>query len=499
MDQIDRSERTFRRGCVIGEKTVALSMFSIETNNSSHRVTQYLRQLASASQPGARLPSVRDLMRDLSVSPVTVQRAIDALVQAGLIEARPGQGTFVREREASSPAPAAPDFGWQSLALGSPRGRADGLNALLRMPRPGVMALNLGYLPDETLPHALLSAAGGRALRRPGIWARVPIEGLEALRAWFASETGDAYLPSEVTICPGTQAANAAAFRALAQPGDPVIVESPTYTGAIAAAANAGLRLVPVPMDEDGVRPDLLEQAFARTGARLFYCQPTFSNPTGAVLSPARREAVLDIVTRAGAFLIEDDWARDFSLEGEPPAPLARADRNGHVVYIRSLTKCAAPGLRIGAICARGAALERLRMARLTDDFSVPGLMQETALQLVTAASWPKHLKALRAELKHRRDLLVAAVRAELGEATIAHVPAGGLHLWAALPPGLSDAAVARRAAAEDVLVGSGRFWFPAEATAPYLRLSFAGAKPDWITEAVRRLGQIIATEAAAA
>ncbi|MCB8875273.1 aminotransferase-like domain-containing protein [Acidisoma silvae] len=474
-------------------------MFSIETNNSTARVTQHLRQLADAAQPGARLPSVRDLMRDLGVSPVTVQRAIDILVQSGLIEARPGQGTFVREGRRAAEAAAAADFGWQSLALGSPRTRSDGLQSLLRMPKPDVMALSLGYLPEETLPQALLSAAGGRALRRPGVWARVPIEGLEALRAWFAAQTGDAYAASEVTICPGTQAANASAFRALAQPGDPVIVESPTYTGAIAAATSAGLRLVPVPMDEDGIRPDLLEQAFARTGARLFYCQPTFSNPTGAVLSPARRKAVLDIVTRAGAFLIEDDWARDFALDGDPPPPLASADRNGHVVYIRSLTKCAAPGLRIGAICARGAALERLRMARLTDDFSVPGLMQETALQLVTAASWPKHLKALRAELRRRRDLLVTAVRAELGEAALDHVPAGGLHLWVALPPGKSDADIARRAAAEDVLVGSGRFWFPAEPTGPFLRLSFAGAKPEWIGEAVHRLGRIIATETTAA
>ena len=486
-----------RRGCVIAEKTVALSMFSIETNNSTGRVTQHLRQLIDAAQPGARLPSVRDLMRELGVSPVTVQRAIDILVQSGLIEARPGQGTFVRERTRATESEAPPDFGWQSLALGSPRTRADGLMSLLRMPKADVMALNLGYLPEETLPLTLLSAAGARALRRPGVWARGPIEGLEALRAWFAAETGHAYTAAEVTICPGTQAANTAAFRALAQPGDPVIVESPTYTGAIATAASAGLRLVPVATDEHGVRPDLLEQAFARTGARLFYCQPTFANPTGTVLSPARREAVLDIVSRAGAFLIEDDWARDFALDGEPPPPLASTDRNGHVVYIRSLTKCAAPGLRIGAICARGAALERLRMARMTDDFSVPGLMQETALQLVTAPSWPKHLKALRAELKLRRDLLAMAIRTELPDCTLTHFPAGGLHFWIALPPDRSDADIARRAAAEDVLVGSGRFWFPAEATAPHLRLSFAGAKPEWIPEAIQRLGRVIATEVA--
>ncbi|HTI03016.1 MAG TPA: PLP-dependent aminotransferase family protein [Acidisoma sp.] len=467
-------------------------MSSMEMNNSSHRVTQYLRDCAIGAAPGTRLPSVRDIMRTYRVSPVTVQRAIDTLAEAGLIEARPGQGTFVREQQVASARPDA-DYGWQSLALGSPRAVADGLNSLLRMPMPDVMALNLGYLPEESLPLAQLAAAGGRALRRPGVWARVPIEGLEALRAWFASQAGDAFTPGEVTICPGTQAANAAAFRALAQAGDPVLIESPSYTGAIAAALAAGLRLIPVPTDEEGVRPELLEEAFVRTGARLFYCQPTFSNPTGAVLSPARRRSVLDILGRAGAFLIEDDWARDFALEGEPPPPLAQDDAHGHVVYIRSLTKSAAPGLRIGAICARGAALERLRMARLVDDFSVPGLMQETALQLVTAPGWPRHLRALRAELRHRRDLLAAAVTRHLGPGALRRIPAGGLHLWMSLPPGVSDLDIARRAAAASVLVGAGRHWFPAEAPSPYLRLSFAGARPDWIETAVGTLAALIA------
>jgi DNA-binding transcriptional MocR family regulator len=466
-------------------------MSSMETNNSSQRVTQYLRGVARGSPPGSRLPSVREIMRTLQVSPVTVQSALDVLAQSGVIEARPGQGTFVREQR-ETPRPAA-DYGCQSLALGSARAGSGGLSSLLVMPAPATKALNIGYLPEESLPVALLAAAGARALRRPGIWARVPVEGLEALRAWFATETGGAYAAKEVTICPGTQAALAAAFRALAQPGDPVLVESPTYSGAIAAARAAGLRLVPVPMDRDGVRPELLEEAFARTGARLFYCQPSFANPTGAVLSAARRAAVLAAVTRAGAFLIEDDWAHDFALDGEPPPPMAQADPHGHVVYVRSLSKCVAPGMRIGAICARGAALERLRMARLVDDFSVPGLMQETALQLVTAPSWPKHLRALRADLRQRRDHLATAVRAQLGPDALPDIPAGGLHLWVALPPGTADDQVAAEAAARGVLVSAGRHWFPAEAPGPHLRLSFAGARPEWVADAVACLVDILA------
>jgi DNA-binding transcriptional MocR family regulator len=463
----------------------------METDNSNERVTQHLRGLAAVQSPESRLPSVRDLMRELRVSPVTVQRALDRLAHEGVLEARPGQGTFVAGRPAPDVTPA--DLGWQSIALGPARGSSAALQSLCVVPSDQVRALNAGYLPASLQPTALLAAAAARAMRRPGIWSRMPVEGLPALRGWFAAETGGAYQPHEVTICPGTQAANGAAFRALAAQGDPVLVESPTYLGAIAAAQGAGLRLVPVPTDADGVRPDLLAEAFRSTGARLFYCQPSLANPTGSVLPPARRAAVMDTVIKAGAFLIEDDWARDFHLDDNAPPPLlAASDRDGHVVYVRSITKCAAPGLRIGAICAHGAALERLRAARLTDDFFVPGILQETALQLLTAATWPRHLRRLRMELRQRRDALAASVRQHFGADCLARVPSGGLHLWLRLPDGVSDVDVERRAAGEGILVSAGRHWYPAEPPAPYLRLSFAGAHPDWIGLCIEQLAGLV-------
>jgi DNA-binding transcriptional MocR family regulator len=249
---------------------------------------------------------------------------------------------------------------------------------------------------------------------------------------------------------------------------------------------------VPVPTDSNGVRPDLLAEAFRLTGARVFYCQPSYSNPTGSVLAHERRADVLAATATAGAFLIEDDWARDFALDGDPPPPLAPDDPNGHVVYIRSLTKCAAPGLRVGAICAQGAALERLRAARLVDDFFVPGILQETALQLITAPSWPRHLRHLRAALRTRRDILAAAMRRHLGVDCLPHLPAGGLHLWVSLPDGVSDRQVEQQAAAHGILVSAGRHWYPAEPTASYLRLSFAGVQTEWVESCVAELAALI-------
>lgn len=470
-------------------------MSFMQTDNSVERVTQHLRALAAGGTAGARLPSVRELMRALKVSPVTVQRALERLAREGVLEARPGQGTFV----AGAPKLAAPaaDLAWQGVALGPGRGGAEGLQFLAALPPPGARRLNVGYLPEEMQPLPLLAAAASRALRRPGVWSRLPPEGLEPLRAWFAAEAGGAYAPHEVTICPGTQAALSAAFRALARPGDSVLMESPTYVGALAAARAAGLQPVPVPTDADGVRPELLEEAFRRSGARLFYCQPTYGNPTGAVLPSDRRAAVLEIAARRNAFLIEDDWARDFHLEpGAPPPPLAAADWDGHVVCVRSLTKCAAPGLRIGAVCARGAVLERLRAARLVDDFFVPGVMQETALQLVTAASWPRHGREMRASLRRCRDLLADALRRRLGAGCLPSLPGGGLHLWVRLPEGANDQEVAERAAQAGVLVGAGRHWFPAEPPGAHLRLSFATVRPEWVEEAVGALAAALARPA---
>ena len=242
-----------------------------------------LERHAAELEPGARLPSVRELMARHGVGPVTVQRAVALLAARGLLEPRPGRGTFVAARPA---APEAPDFGWQTVALGPRTLSAGGLDELLRPPEPGVLVLSTGYLPADLQPLGALSQALARAARRPGAWDRMPLEGISPLRAWFAAQVGGGVGEADVIICLGGQAALAACLRALAAPGSPLLVESPTYPGAMAAARAAGLRPLPVPSDADGVRPDLLADAFAASGARVFYCQPTYANPHGAVLTP---------------------------------------------------------------------------------------------------------------------------------------------------------------------------------------------------------------------
>ncbi|WP_405986619.1 PLP-dependent aminotransferase family protein [Streptomyces sp. NBC_00872] len=456
-----------------------------------------LRQELNRYSPGGKLPSSRALVDRYRVSPVTVSRALARLAAEGLVVTRPGAGVY--RAPARTVTPPRGDTSWQEVALSAdaatelvPRAvDASGVLVTLAAPPPGVIEFNGGYLHPSLQPEQAMAAALARAGRRPGAWGRPPIDGLPELREWFARGIGDPVTAAEVLVTAGGQSALTTALRALAPPGAPVLVESPTYPGMLAVARAAGLRPVPVPVDPDGVRPELLAAAFRATGSRLFVCQPLFQNPTGAVLSPARRPEVLRIAREAGAFVVEDDFVRRLVHEdaGPLPRPLATDDPDGVVVHVCSLTKATSPSLRVGALVARGPVLERLRAIHVVDTFFVPRPLQEAALELVGSAAWNRHLRSVSSALRIRRDTLTAALRGELPELALPHIPSGGYHLWLRLPDGTDEQAVVSAALRAGVAVAPGRPYFSAEPPAAQLRLSFAAvAGPAEITEGVRRL-----------
>ena len=161
------------------------------------------------------------------------------------------------------------------------------------------------------------------------------------------------------------------------------------------------------------------------------------------------------------------------------------------LVYVRSLTKILAPGMRVAALCAKGPAGARLKAARLVNDLFVAGPLQEAALDLLSSPAWERHRRRVRKELRGRRDALVAAVRERLPGVRLGPVPSGGLHLWVRLPDGADDAVVAAEAGRAGAVVSPGRHWFPAEPTGPFLRLSFVGAGPQGLTRGVEILARV--------
>jgi DNA-binding transcriptional MocR family regulator len=462
--------------------------------DSSSRITAVLRGWISAAPPGARLPATRALVAQHKASPVTVQKALRDLTAQGLIESRPGVGTFVRAVRTARPA----DYGWQTAALRSPHTRGQVIATALRSVPNDVIALHSGYPDRELLPERLVRAALTRAARGDAALARPPAAGLPGLQSWFAHELGAASpvgvvppAPSDVIVLPGSQSGLSSVFRALVSSGQPLLMESPTYWGAIAAAAQAGVRVVPVPTGASGPDPDDLARAFTESGARLFYAQPNFANPTGAQWPAERVARILAVVREHGAFLVEDDWAHDFGISSEA-RPVAAHDDAGHVVYLRSLTKSVSPALRVAAVIARGPARERILADRGAESMYVSGLLQAAALDVVTQPAWQTHLRGVRDQLRARRDLLVNALREHAPQAHIEHVPAGGLNLWARLPDGTDHERLAHECERAGVVIAPGVEWFPAEPTGPFLRLNYAGPNPGAFPEAARILGAVL-------
>ncbi|RSO05492.1 GntR family transcriptional regulator [Streptomyces sp. WAC 05379] len=482
----------------------------MQERSSVGELANQLRRELNRYSPGGKLPSSRALVERFRVSPVTVSRALAQLAAEGLVVTRPGAGAF--RAEPHTRVDPAGDTSWQEVTLSAEGGPelvprsvdASGVLVSLAAPPPGVIEFNGGYLHQSLQPERAMAAALSRAGRRPGAWGRPPMEGLPELRDWFARSiggAGGAVTAAEVLITAGGQSALTTALKALAPPGAPVLVESPTYPGMLAIARGAGLRPVPVPVDADGVRPSLLADAFRATGARVFVCQPLFQNPTGAMLAPDRRGEVLRIAREAGAFVVEDDFVRRLVHEdaGPLPRPLAADDPDGVVVHVCSLTKATSPSFRVSALAARGPVLERLRAIQVVDSFFVPRPLQEAAVELVGSPAWPRHLRAISAELRTRRDTMTAALRLDLPELALPHIPSGGYHLWLRLPDGTGgtsrafgpggESALNSAALRAGVAVTPGRPYFSAEPPAGHMRLSFAAvAGLGEIAEGVRRL-----------
>ncbi|RZS40861.1 DNA-binding transcriptional MocR family regulator [Herbihabitans rhizosphaerae] len=454
------------------------------SDSSGQRLAALLRTTVAAGRTGDRLPSSRELVAEYRVSPVTVRSAIAQLEREGLVVVKSGAGTFV----APPPRPRHPvDTDWQLVAMGDEPSHLTGFDQVVAGPPPGTIPLASGFLAEDLQATAEIGAALRRAMARPEAWSWVP-EGLAPLRDWFAAEIDPRLTAGDVLISSGTQTALSTVFRSICPDGAPVLIESPAYIGATAAARAARLPVIAIPTDRHGIRTDLLAAPLASTGARVIYVQPAHANPHGATLSDERRAELLALARRHGAFVIEDDWARYLSFAATPSPPLITDDEDGHVLHLSSLSKPAAPGLRVGAIVARGPVARRLRRARVVDDFFVTPLLQETALQLVTSPSWPRHLRRLHAELHRRRDHLVALVRDLLGPDVLPYEPTGGMHLWLRLPDGADATEVAEAAARQGVMVNPGRPWFPSEPTGEHLRISFGGAPVEAMTAGVRVL-----------
>jgi 2-aminoadipate transaminase len=303
----------------------------------------------------------------------------------------------------------------------------------------------------------------------------------------FLLDRGLAIAPEHLLVVAGAQQGLDIVLRALVSPGDTVLVEGPTYLGMIERMQMQGLKLVAVPLDEQGIRPDALETAIALHQPRLLYTIPTFHNPTGISMSPERQEALLDIAQRHALPILEDDIYGLLSYDNQSPLPLKARDTTGIVTYLTSFSKVLMPGLRLGLLAAAPPLLDALTAVKRFSDMHSPQLTQRALALYLERGLFAGHLRGVTALYRERRDARVTFPSD--AEWTVPH---GGLCCWVGLPAGLQSADLYLAAIERGVAFAPDQMFFPEQPAQGFMRLSFAAHSPAEIDRGIAVLGELI-------
>lgn len=438
--------------------------------------------------PGAQLPTVRQLASALAVTRLTVQSAYAELQSAGWVEATVGRGTFV-----GAQAPVLPR--WSTLdGAATP---AAVLGDLLQMGQAPALRSMASASPDPTLfPEAEFWAALEEQRQHTTIFAGYgPAQGDALLRIELAAHLatrGLAVAPDDVLVVAGVTQGLALAALALAQPGDSVLVEQPTYVGFLHLLRAQGLQPIPVALDGEGPRLDVIEHLATLHRIRFFYTIPSFQNPTGACATSARKAKLLELAERFGFFLVEDDLYGLMAYDAPPPAPLKTFDRTGRVVYVTSFSKTLMPGLRLGLLVAPPALRERLTSLRMAADLGSPLLLQRVLATFLRRGDFRRHLQRVLPIYRARRDATLHALDAHMPPAVTWTRPQGGFSCWLTLPRRHHSSDLPRLAARQGFTVAPGNVFLTGSEGDHFLRISFGGLPVATIHHNIEQLSHLV-------
>jgi len=321
-----------------------------------------------------------------------------------------------------------------------------------------------------------------------------PTEGHLELRTLLAARMTSKGVPtteSDLLITTGSQQALTLLTIALVEPGDVVAVEEPTYLAALQCFQLAGARIVPVASDEHGMVPESLAEVLERDHPTLVYAVPTFANPSGRTQPPARRQALADLVSRSDTWLVEDDPYGELRYRGTPVPPLA--SYSDKVLYLGSLSKIGAPGLRLGWLRAPADLMPAAVIAKQAADLHTSTIDQAAAAIYLTNIDLPAHIAHLCAVYKERRDTMVEALPMTVPSGTTWTDPDGGMFVWLRLPGTPDSAEILKKALTHNVAFVPGAPFFATNPDHATFRMSFTTNPPEAITEGMQRLAKTFA------
>ena len=370
--------------------------------------------------------------------------------------------------------------------------------------RPEVVSLAGGMPYVQALSMDQMADVAARVIRQRGAQALQYGSGqgdvqLREQILDLTAEVGVRAHPDDIIVTTGSQMALDLVTRTFCDPGDVVLVESPSYVGALGVFRAYECDVIHVTMDDDGLIPAALREAIATARAagkrvKLIYTIPSFHNPAGVTQSAQRRQEILAIGQESGIAILEDDPYGLLGFEGEPPRALRADDADG-VIYLGSFSKTIASGLRVGWAIAPHGVREKLVLAAEAATLCPSNYAQLTVSEYLATQPWREQIKSFQEVYRERRDALLESLQAMMPEGTRWTIPAGGFYSWVTLPEGLDATAMLPRAIAELVAYVPGTGFYVDGQGSANMRLSYCYPDPDRIREGVRRLSAVVEAE----
>jgi len=442
---------------------------------------------------GTCLPSERFLASELGVNRGTVISAYDELHAVGLVTRVKGIGTVVNPDLAGDGVQKrVPN--WDKYVKGGFFHINNPLNQQIYrilQSNEDIVNFGVGELSQDLQPIKLMQAVH-RSMEINDYLGYEQMQGNEKLRMTISHHLKKYRsihsTPSSILITSGAQQALHLIIQCLLQPGDAVAIEDPSYAYSLPIFHSAGLKTYCLPVGDEGVDPDDIVALYKRHRIKMVFLNPIFQNPTGRTLSFERRKQIIHLSTHYGIPIVEDDPYSIIGYDDEAPQnTLKSMDRDGAVLYISSLSKIVSSGLRIGWIVGPQPVINRLTDAKQQIDFGHPNYPQWIAERLLSAEGFEAHLIQLRKQLKLKRDLIIEALRRELGDEMEITMPEGGIHLWCKLKGDWDEAALFKESIRRGVVFAPGT---TLGSNGKFIRFTYSRADLDRIAEGVRRFAE---------
>lgn len=322
-------------------------------------------------------------------------------------------------------------------------------------------------------------------------------EGFLPLRRFLAdkvSKYGVPAVPENILLTNGSQQALDLLGKVFVSPGDTILTEAPTYLGALQAWNTYEPHYVTVPLDDDGMCVDKLEEVLKRESVKFIYVLPNFQNPAGTTMPLARREKLVDIAARHKVFIVEDDPYGELRFEGEDIAPIISLHKE-NTIYLGTFSKTLAPGIRLGWVIAPEVVMDRLVQAKQGADLHTGTFVQILAYDIASRGILKRHVVRIREVYSERRDVMLRGMESHFPKTVSWTRPKGGLFLWVRCPEGIDTEKLLEVALEEKVAFVPGFAFFPDGSGRNTMRLNFSAMSPEKIQIGIERLGRVLQRE----